>query len=309
MKILITGSSGQLGRELLNQLANCKDINNHEIITTTRKELNLRDERLCEKFILDNSPDLIINLAAYTAVEEAETNIEDAFKINSLAVKAFAKAIKSQGGFIIHISTDYVFDGKNKVAYSTNSKRNPINVYGKSKLEGEKHLENLLKRDQYTIIRTSWLIGKHGNNFLNKMLNKMNSKNDSIILKIVSDQKGCITTTKSLSNLIINLIKKKSFRDAIPTHLHWSSRGKTNWYEVAKSIKKFGNELNLIQSRIQIVPINSIQFDKICPRPKYSLLDISETERLLKIESQFWELELKNLLIELKGNQNLYSEK
>ena len=145
MKILITGSSGQLGRELINQFSNHEEIINHKIIAPTRKELNLKDERLCENFILDISPDLIINLAAYTDVENAEKNIEDAFKINSFAPRAFAKAIKSQGGHIFHISTDYVFDGKNNVPYCSNSTRNPINVYGKSKAEGEEHLENLLK--------------------------------------------------------------------------------------------------------------------------------------------------------------------
>ncbi len=302
MKILITGSSGQLGRELLNQFSNYEDVNNHKIIAPTRQELNLEDEKDCEKFILDNSPDLIINLAAYTAVENAEKNIEEAFKINSLAPKAFAKAIKSKGGHIIQISSDYVFDGENKFPYRSNATRNPLNVYGKSKAEGEEHLENLLKQNQYTIIRTSWLIGKYGNNFLKTMLNKMKSKDDSIVLKIVSDQKGCITSTKSLSNIIINLIKKKSSIDSLPTHLHWSSRGETNWYEVAKAIKKFGNELNIFDSNIKIVPINSMKFNEICPRPKYSLLNISETERFLKIESEFWELELKNLLIEFKRN-------
>ena len=115
MNILITGSSGQLGRELINQCSNDQEISNHEIIAPTRQELNLEDEKHCENFILDISPDLIINLAAYTDVENAEKNIEDAFKINSLAPRAFAKAIKSKGGHIFHISTDYVFDGKNKV--------------------------------------------------------------------------------------------------------------------------------------------------------------------------------------------------
>ena len=118
MRILVTGSSSQLGEELLNQINNSKDLHNHEIINPTSQELDLANEKLCEKFILNKLPDLVINLAAYTAVDNAEKNIEDAFKINALALKAFSKSIHKIGGYIIHISTDYVFDGKNNIPYT-----------------------------------------------------------------------------------------------------------------------------------------------------------------------------------------------
>ena len=171
MKILITGSSGQLGRELLNQFSNYEDVNNHKIIAPTRQELNLEDEKDCEKFILDNSPDLIINLAAYTAVENAEKNIEEAFKINSLAPKAFAKAIKSKGGHIIQISSDYVFDGAQNKPYKENQKRNPISYYGYTKALGEELIaKNINNLEKATILRTSWLMGAKGTNFAIKIL-------------------------------------------------------------------------------------------------------------------------------------------
>lgn len=303
MRILVTGSSSQLGEELLNQINNSKDLHNHEIINPTRQELDLANEKLCEKFILNKLPDLVINLAAYTAVENAEKNIEDAFKINALALKAFSKSINKIGGYIIHISTDYVFDGKNNIPYTIRCKRNPLNIYGKSKAKGEEYLENILRRNQFTIIRTSWLVSKYGNNFVKTILNKLKSKDNKSILKIVSDQRGCITTSKSLSKLIINLIRKKSRNESIPTHLHWSSQGDTNWFEIAKSIKIFAKELKIIESEIEIVPIKSYQYKGICPRPKFSLLNISETERFIKIKSRFWKEELKNLLIEIKNNK------
>ena len=303
MKILVTGSSGQLGIEFLNQIKNSKEINNHEIINPTRQELDLGDEKLCERFIIDNLPDLVINFAAYTAVENAEINIEDAFKINALAPKAFAKSIQKIGSHIIHISTDYVFDGKNNNPYKTNCKRNPLNIYGKSKAKGEEYIENILRRNQFTIIRTSWLVSKYRNNFVKTILNKLKSKDNISILEIVSDQKGCITTSKSLSNLIINLIRKKSRNESMPTYLHWSSRGETNWFEIAKSIKSFAKELNIIESEKKIVPIKSNQYKGICLRPEFSLLNFSETEKIMKIKSRFWKEELKNLLIEIKNNE------
>ena len=146
-------------------------------------------------------------------------------------------------------------------------------------------------------------MSKYGNNFVKTILNKLKEKGNNSTLKIISDQKGCITTTKSLSNLIINLIRKKSVNDFIPSYLHWSCRGETNWFEIAKSIKNFGIELNIIETEKKIVPIKSTQYKGICPRPKYSLLNISETEKFIEIESKYWQEELKNLLIELKKNK------
>ena len=302
MKLLITGSSGQLGKEFLKQFKNSAEIGRFSIIAPTRKELDLKNTNFCEKYILDISPDLVLNFGAYTAVENAEKNIEDAFKINSEAPKSFAKGLKQTGGHLIHISTDYVFDGQNKIPYKIDHKKNPLGIYGKSKAEGEKNIENILNNNQFSIVRTSWVVSQHGHNFVKTILNKLKEIDDSIILKIVSDQKGCLTTAKSLSKIIIDLIKKKSRYEILPSHLHWCCRGETNWFEIAKSIKKFSKELNIIDSKIKIVPIKSDEYNSLCTRPKYSVLDISKTENFLKIESKFWEQELKSLLIEINNN-------
>ena len=166
MKILLTGSSGQLGRRLISSKP--KNIN---LITPSSKELDLRDVESCYKYVINLRPDWIINSAAFTAVDNAESQKEDAYKINALAPKSFAKALNYTGGKIIQISTDYVFNGKNNVPYLTSQKKDPISYYGKSKAAGEEAIEKeLASNKNYYILRTSWLISEIGNNFILKML-------------------------------------------------------------------------------------------------------------------------------------------
>ena len=306
MKILITGSTGQLGIELVKKLENYKMEEFINVIKPSRSELDLLNPKQCEAYIKDLAPDILINLAAYTAVEKAENDIENARIINALALRSFANSIKLSGGHIIQISTDYVFNGKQKSPYKTFHHRDPLCIYGKTKVEGEIFLEKILtETNQFSIIRTSWLVGPWRNNFVKTILKKLREKENDEPLKIVFDQLGCLTTTESLSNLILLLIKKKVNNESLPSHIHWCSSGQTNWHEIALSIKKISKELNFINSERSILPINSNQYKSLCPRPKYSLLDITSTEKFFNYKSNPWQKDLKNLIKTIQKNELL----
>ena len=303
---MITGASGQLGIELLNQIELINKEREFEIIKPSRNDLDLSDPEKCRNYVKNLSPEVLINLAAYTSVEKAESNINEARNINALALKSFANALKETGGHIIQISTDYVFNGEQNYPYKIDDTRDPLGVYGKTKYEGEKFLENILKnKNQFTIIRTSWLVGPWRENFVKTILKKLKGKKDQKNLRIVSDQVGCITTTESLSKIILILIRKKSNNEKLPTHLHWCSSGKASWYQIALSIKKISEDLNFIKSEILLEPVSSKEYKSLCPRPKYSLLDNKETEKLLDIKSKPWEKDLEDIIGVIQRNKIL----
>lgn len=300
MKILITGSTGQLGTELLKQLdiLDKKEIN---IFCPSRNKLDFTNSKKFEEYIKSVSPDIIINLAAFTAVDKAESSLDTARKVNALALKSLANFVKENGGHIIQISTDYVFNGEKNSPYKVNDERNPLGFYGKTKTEGEIYLEQILKKNsQFTIIRTSWLVSPWRNNFVKTILKKLKEGNEKNCLKIVSDQIGCITTAKSLSKLIVLVVEKKVKKESVPSHLHWSSAGESNWYEIALKIKEFSSSINLVNSKVIIKPIKSIEYKSPCPRPKYSLLDTSITTNSFKIKRNYWQDDLEILLKEIK---------
>nr|WP_075440391.1 dTDP-4-dehydrorhamnose reductase [Prochlorococcus marinus] len=305
MKILITGSTGQLGIELLNQLERIKKKESLTIINPSKEDLDLTNSIKCEKYIEDINPDILINLAAFTAVDNAEIESESARQINALALRSFANVLKKNGGHIIQISTDYVFNGEENKPYQTFHKRNPLGVYGKTKSEGESFLEQILENtNQFTIIRTSWLVSPWRKNFVKTILKKLKEGKENESLKVVSDQIGCITTAKSLSNLIILIIERKIKNICLPSHLHWSSNGSASWYEIAVKIKEISNSINLFASRIDIKPIESFEYKSLCPRPKFSVLDTSLTTKTFGIKNDFWINDLEILLKEIKDINN-----
>tara|TARA_Y100001933_G_scaffold113836_1_gene113871 strand:+ start:1564 stop:2484 length:921 start_codon:yes stop_codon:yes gene_type:complete len=298
MRILITGSKGQLGTELMRQLNMNKGEKPLEIVTPSKNELNLLDLKNCEEYVKDLKPELLINLAAYTAVDKAENDINNARTINGLALKSFANAVKSYGGYIIQISSDYVFNGEQKFPYQTKDARDPLGIYGKTKAEGEYFLEEILyNTNQFTIVRTSWLVSPWGNNFVKTILKKLEENKEN--LYVISDQIGCLTTAKNLACLLRLLIEKKMNKEILPSHLHWSSDGKTSWYEIALKIKEISSHINLINSKVNIHPIKTTEYKTSCPRPKFSLLDSSITKEKIGIKSNFWWIDLEILLKEI----------
>ena len=299
MKVLITGAQGQLGKELLKNIPN--DI---QVIPTNRETFNLSDLKNCREFIFDNKPDWIINAAAYTAVDLAEDEEEIAILINSEAPTEIAKALKTTGGKLLHISTDFVFDGKSRSPYKIDDEPNPINVYGKSKLLGENGIKSIFQdNNQYIILRTSWVMGSEGNNFAKTMLKLLKIKDN---ISVVYDQIGCMTSSKYLS-IICWLIIQKDITKNINNQkiFHWTEAGVSNWFDIATEIRELSFNLNLLKNPAKVIPISSDNFPTKAKRPNFSLLDSSTTKEVLNIENNDWHFSLLEILKELKSKNFL----
>ena len=299
MKVLITGSQGQLGKELLKNIPH--DI---EVIPSDRKNFNLLDLKNCREFIFDNKPDWIINAAAYTAVDLAEDEEDRALLINSEAPTEIAKALKKTGGKLLHISTDFVFDGESSSPYKIDDEPNPINIYGKSKLLGENGIKNVFQNnDQYIILRTSWVMGSEGNNFAKTILKLLKIKEK---ISVVYDQIGCMTSSKYLSIICWLIIQKDITKNVNNQKIfHWTDAGVSSWFDIATEIGELSFKLNLLKKPAKVVPISSDKFPTKAKRPNFSLLDCSSTKELLKIENNYWRFSLLEILQELKSKNFL----
>ena len=300
MKILLTGSTGQLGNELIKSKPNY-----FNLIETNRSNLDLENPQDCYDFVEKYRPDWIINAAAYTNVDKAETEPELTFKINYEAPKAFAYAIKKYNGKLMQISTDYVFNGVKNSPYKVTDKKNPQNTYGKSKNLAEEAITKILKEDnKLTILRTSWLIGPVGKNFLLTILDLLEKKEK---IHVVNDQIGSITSTFSLSKIIWKLIQKNdeysSKHKIFPKYFHWNNRGSISWYELALAIKKISERISLIKNPAEILPTTTEKYKFLAKRPKYSVLDCSETEHILKINNIHWQDSLLEIINSILKNK------
>ena len=236
MKILLTGSSGQVGFELNKKLGALG-----EVIATDREKLDLTNLDAIRNFIDQTRPDIIINPAAYTAVDKAESEPELAYQINTLAPEVLASMASELDIPLVHFSTDYVFDGLKKEAYVETDQINPQSVYGKTKCEGE---EKVRTHEKHIILRTSWVFGVHGNNFLKTMLRLMQEKKS---LNIVGDQYGSPASSSMLGDvtfkIVETILKNKNFNDFGTYHL--TSEGETNWHDYASFISSEAMKLNL----------------------------------------------------------------
>ena len=299
MKVLITGSQGQLGKELLKNVPH--DI---EVIAADRKTFNLLDLKDCREFIFDNKPDWIINAAAYTAVDLAEDEEEKAILINGEAPTEIANALKKTGGKLLQISTDFVFDGKSSSPYKVDDEPNPINIYGKSKLLGENGIKNILQdNNQYIILRTSWVMGSEGNNFTKTMLRLLKIKEK---ISVVYDQIGCMTSSKYLANICWLIIQKDITKNINNQKIfHWTDAGVSSWFDIATEIGDLSFKLNLLKNPAKVLPISSDNFPTRAKRPIFSLLDCSITKEILNIENKYWRYSLLEILQELKSKNFL----
>ncbi len=291
MRVLMTGSNGQLGKKLIQSKPNGIDL-----ITPSRDDLNFEETESCFEFVLSFKPDWIINCAAYTNVDKAEKERDKAYKINAIAPQEFSKALIKTGGKILQISTDYVFDGKNITPYLTNDIKSPINYYGITKSKGEEKIEEILGfKNQAIILRTSWLMSEYGKNFLTTIIKLLNEKEE---IEIVSDQLGCPTSTKTLADVCWKIIlnNKKIFqlnREKVPI-FHYSDCGCASWYDVAASIKEFCIELNMFNKYANIKPILSKNYKTLTLRPNFSLLDNSKIRKYIDIPYIHWRESIKN---------------
>jgi len=295
MKVLLTGSTGQLGKSIIKMKSKYVDL-----ITTNREQLDLSNKLSCEDFILTEKPDWVINCAAFTAVDQAEKDIDLSREINSFAPEAFANSLNKINGKLLHISTDFVFDGEQNFPYKTNQKTNPINQYGYSKALGEDLIMKKTKGKKTSIIlRTSWVISPYGKNFILTML-KLHEQRESI--NVVCDQIGAPTSAKHLAKVCWKIINFKEIKK-LPQILHWSDSGVASWYDIAVAVGDIGLELGLIQKKANVYPIKTIDYPTPARRPKYSLLDTFETSNFLKMDPNHWRLNLIEILKEYKNNK------
>jgi dTDP-4-dehydrorhamnose reductase len=292
MKILLTGSHGQVGFELNKKLSALG-----EVIATDRKELNLEDAQAIRSFIDATKPDIIINPAAYTAVDKAESEPELAHLINAIAPEVLASMAAELDIPLIHFSTDYVFDGLKKEAYVETDKTNPQSVYGKTKCEGE---EKIRKHPKYIILRTSWVFGSHGINFLKTILRLIQEKES---LNIVGDQWGSPASSSMLSDvtfkIVDTILKNKNFNDYGTYHV--TNDGETNWFDYASLISSEAMKLNVKVTCApdKIHPILSSEYPTTAKRPFNSRLNTDKLKKTFMLELPHWESEVKRVLKEI----------
>mgnify|MGYP001225838631 CR=1 FL=1 len=287
MNIVLTGSSGQVGKEVNNLLG--KRFN---VYSFTRKELDITDTKKVEEIISKLKPKYFINCAAYTKVDDCEINNELAFEINHLAVENISKCLQPMGAILIHFSTDYVFDGKSEIPYTEADGVNPINVYGISKLKGEESIK--LHLEKHIVIRTSWVFGSHGNNFLKTMLKVGGEKSE---VKIVNDQIGGPTFAGDIANLVLNIIYKTSSRFKDWGTYHFSGFPYVSWFEFAQEIFNESFKQNIFSKKPSIIPITTFDILNAAQRPNFSKLDCSKTFDVFAVEMSKWEEAIKNLKI------------
>ena len=279
--VLVTGASGQLGK-CLQKIAE----NDHSIdwLFMDSSEIDITSKCDISMCFGSKQIDYCINCAAYTNVEKAESEKEKAFSINAEAVKNLAEICKAHKTILIHISTDYVFDGKGNTKYKEEDITNPINVYGASKLKGEEYIKEII--GYYFIIRTSWLYSEYGHNFYKTILNKASEKS---ALNITTTQKGTPTNANHLAELLIKIMKEESVQYGL---YNFSNAGETSWYDFAKEILKVsGNSDEIILNKDN-------SYKTIAARPEYSVLDKSKLKYNFQIEVSSWQ----DALLELHNN-------
>ena len=260
------------------------------------KEVDISDYKALEKFGKDKEIKWVINCAGYTKVDKAEEEIDEAFRINKDGVRNIALFSAKRQIRLIHISTDYVFDGwqeEGVVAYSEDDKTNPINIYGKSKLAGEEEIKKIL--EEYFIIRTAWLYGLQGNNFIYTMLRLFKERD---LVKVVEDQWGSPTYTMDLAGVILKIIEDDSVSYGI---YHFTNEGMTSWYEFARTIYKKAKRLGLVESnkKVEIQPIKTEGYPTAARRPKYSVLSKEKIKREFNIKIRDWDEALEDFLVSL----------
>ena len=289
MRILVLGSKGQLGLCLSDQLS----VKDYHVFYTSRSEIDISDLAKTKKSITDFRPDVVINAAAYNEVDKAEDNHHEADTINHHAVDNIAKICRNIGCWLIHISTDYVFDGVSNLPYTENCKTKPLGVYGTSKLKGE--LAVKMSGCQYIIIRTAWVFSEYKKNFLKTMLRMGTVHTD---LDIISDQVGCPTYAQDIAKAIVLLIPKLKLNSSLSGIYHYCGDVSCSWYEFAQAIFK---EAKIFGWKIpnNINSIDTAKYPTRSIRPSYSVLSCSKIYSTFNIFPSDWRKGIKNVLAKL----------
>ena len=278
-KVLVTGANGQLGRCIKDAAVSFTDF---EFVFVSKEELDIENVELVTDFFKRNSFSHCINTAAYTNVEKAESEPEKAFAINAEALKNLANVCEENDVVLLHISTDYVFDGKKKSPYLETDSTNPINVYGASKLKGEQFIQEIC--DKFFIFRTSWLYSQYGHNFLKTILKYAKERKP---LTITIEQTGTPTNANDLANALLQVIAQDSTNYGV---YHYSNGGETTWFGFAEEILRQTKKLkdtNLAKTN---------HYRTFAARPAYSVLDNTKAQNTLKVKYIDWQESLQSVL-------------
>ena len=287
LKALITGAGGQVGRALLKSAPSHVDVS-----AVTREQLDIRDANAVGRMVEAVHPHILINAAAYTAVDKAESEPDIAAQINSLAPCYLAEAaVRVPGCRVIHISTDYVFDGRSATPYKTGDAPNPLNVYGRTKLEGERGVLAALGA-RAVVLRTAWVYAAQGRNFLLTMLRLMRERG---LVRVVADQRGSPTTAASVARAIWRMVDLPQVQGV----LHWTDQGVASWCEFAHAIAEDATAAGLLPHPIEVIPITTADYPTPAHRPVNSVLDTGETAATLGLTPAPWRAGLRATLREL----------
>jgi dTDP-4-dehydrorhamnose reductase len=284
VKVLLTGATGQVGRAIQDSVP--ADTN---LRTLSHAQLNIRDHAAVYAVVSAWQPALIINAAAYTAVDKAETEPEAALAINGQGPRHLAIAARAVPNCrLLQLSTDYVFDGSGSDPYKSGDATHPLGVYGRSKLEGEQAVRSILS-DRSVILRTAWVYSAHGRNFLLTMLRLMR---EHLVVRVVSDQHGTPTSADSIARAIWAIAKRPELSGV----LHWTDGGTATWYDFALAIAEEAHAAGLMPEKAKVTPIKTADYPTAARRPLNSVLDTRESIAQLGFSPAPWRVELRETL-------------
>ena len=274
-RVLVTGANGQLGKSIHRVAPDYPEL---KFVFTDVVELDITNNEEVNTFFESNAFDYCINCAAYTAVDKAEKEVEKAYLINATAVKNLAEGCQTTGTVLIHISTDFVFDGTKRTPYTEEDTPNPLSVYGKSKLKGEEYIQEICER--HFIVRTSWLYSEYGNNFVKTMLRLAETRKQ---ISVVNDQIGSPTYAGDLAEFSLKVISSGSTAYGL---YHYSNLGAISWYDFAVEIFKQHKK------EVRVVPIPTSSYPTAAKRPPFSVLDLQRGNKKMKSQIYFWDIRL-----------------
>ncbi|TBV79889.1 MAG: dTDP-4-dehydrorhamnose reductase [Desulfobulbaceae bacterium] len=288
MRVLVTGAKGQVGAEIVRQGRNL----GLDMMATGRAALDITRQDAVNRFIQAQQPDIVINAAAYTAVDRAESEPEPAYAVNRDGAACLARACAANNIPLLHLSTDYIFDGRQQGAYSETDPPNPQGIYGKSKLAGDRAIESIL--EQHLILRVSWVFGVDGNNFVKTML-RLGKERD--VLKVVADQHGGPTWAGAIAETLLGLVKRRGDGEAISWGTyHYSGQPVTTWQAFAKAIFEQADKLGMIDRQPRVEPITTAEYPTPAQRPLNSVFDCHKITQVLGISQPDWRTGLDKVL-------------
>ena len=290
--VLVTGANGQLGKSLQDLAPQYSE--DFRFIFTDVAELDITQRDAIREMVKHERVNFIINAAAYTAVDKAESDEAMAYLLNEKAVGNLAEAAKEADAMLLHISTDYVFDGKSETPYPTDATPNPLSVYGKSKWAGEQAIQH--SGCKAVIVRTAWLYSPYGNNFVKTMLRLATTKES---IGVVSDQIGCPTLAADLAGLLIRILQHSDHLQGVSIY-HFANQGKISWYDFACEIMRLAEKE--MGKRCQVNPITTAEYPTAATRPNFSLFDLSKTTKDFNLDIPDWKESLEKAFPQICHN-------